>query len=128
MESNNTCKKINKRTVAAVLIATVCFAIIALSAGIAGHTTYLKDCEARILNYATDFKATTPQTLTYFYKDGTKEIDLKKLLSVEDFYAKLNAKHRSFLFLQMSYEVLNSESESPCFYSNLQHSKITADF
>lgn len=84
MESNNTCKKINKRTVAAVLIATVCFAIIALSAGIAGHTTYLKDCEARILNYATDFKATTPQTLTYFYKDGTKEIDLKKIAVVSD--------------------------------------------
>lgn len=84
MESNNTCKKINKKTVAAVLIVTVCLAIIGLSAGIAGHTTYLKDCEAQILNYNTDFKATTPQTLTYFYEDGTKEIDLQKVAVVSD--------------------------------------------
>ncbi len=84
MEENKACKKVSKRTVVAVLIVTVCLAIIGLSAGIAGHTTYLKDCEAQILNYDTDFKATTPQTLTYFYEDGTKEIDLQKVAVVSD--------------------------------------------
>ncbi len=84
MEGNKACKKVSKKTVVAVLIATVCLAIIGLSAGIAGHTTYLKDCEAQILNYDTDFKATTPQTLTYFYKDGTKEVDLQKVAVVSD--------------------------------------------
>lgn len=84
MERNKACKKVSKRTVVAVLIVTVCLAIIGLSAGIAGHTTYLKDCEAQILNYNTDFKATTPQTLTYFYEDGTKEIDLQKVAVISD--------------------------------------------
>lgn len=84
MEGNKACKKVSKSTVVAVLIATVCLAIIGLSAGIAGHTTYLKDCEAQILNYNTDFKATTPQTLTYFYEDGTKEIDLQKVAVISE--------------------------------------------
>lgn len=84
MSDVNTGKKINKKTVVAIIIVTVCVAIIALSAGIAGHTTYVKNSEALITNYNTDFKATTPQTLVYVYEDGSQEIDMSKIIKLSE--------------------------------------------
>ncbi|MGN1042708.1 MAG: hypothetical protein ACI4SK_04425, partial [Christensenellales bacterium] len=75
-------KTLDKKTVIAIIVVATCLALVALSAAIAGHTIYVENSEAKILNYNTAFKATTPQTLTYVYDDGVQSIDFSKIIEV----------------------------------------------
>lgn len=75
-------KKLSKKTIIAIVIVTVCVAIIAIGAGVGGHATYVRNCEAQILNYSSVFKVDKPQFYTYIYEDTRKEIDFSQIIEV----------------------------------------------
>lgn len=84
MRENTLNVKVSKKTAAIVVVSVVLVLIIALIGAIAGHTVYQNNQKAFIVNYNTDFIATTPQTLTYYYKDGEKKVDFSQIVKVSE--------------------------------------------
>lgn len=84
MRENTLNVKVSKKTAAIVVVSVVLVLIIALIGAIAGHTVYLNNQKAFIVNYNTDFIATTPQTLTYYYKDGENKVEFSQIVKVSE--------------------------------------------
>ncbi len=82
MKENTAKNRIPKKTAVIILIAVVAVALIAISAGVAGHTVYLNNQKALITNEDTDFSVTSPHTLTYYYANGVKSVDLNGIVEV----------------------------------------------
>ena len=84
MRENNSKITVSKKTAAVIVVSVILVLIVALIGAIAGHTVYLNNQKAFIVNYNTDFVATTPQTLTYYYKDGDEKVDFSRIVKVSD--------------------------------------------
>ena len=84
MRENNSKITVSKKTAAVIVVSVILVLIVALIGAIAGHTVYLNNQRAFIVNYNTDFVATTPQTLTYYYKDGDEKVDFSRIVKVSD--------------------------------------------
>lgn len=82
MEEIKTKKKISKKTAIVIIAVAVAVALVAVIGGVAGHSAYENKQKAFIENYDVDFTATTPQTLLYYYEDGSANVDLSKVVKV----------------------------------------------
>lgn len=81
MKENTLNKKISARKAVVIIIAVIAVCLAAVTAGVAGHTAYLENQKAFIINDE-ELSVSAPNSLTYFYQDGVKSVDLEKVIKV----------------------------------------------